>query len=143
MRTPRTRARLDERDRVDTAGRRSMKKVLGICGVIGLAVLPADAGQAITMKVTPLTSFAPSHIRVVARIEPSAANRALEIVADGENFYRSTMIPLEGDAAPKMFDMVFVNIPGGQYDVSAVLMDASGQRRALAHQTATVISTGF
>jgi hypothetical protein len=91
-----------------------MKKVLGICGLIALAVLPAD-GETVTIKVTPEKSFAPASIVIRARIEPSAANRALAIIADGENFYRSSEIPLEGEQAPKTFELSLKSLPGGEY----------------------------
>ena len=49
-----------------------MKKVLGICGSIALAVLPASGGQTVTLKVTPEKSFAPASVVIRARNEPSA-----------------------------------------------------------------------
>ena len=119
-----------------------MKKVFGICGLIAVTVLPIDGREPLTITVTPLHSFAPSKMTVHARIEPSAANRSLTIVADGENYYRSSEISLEGSDAPKTIQMPLVNVPGGEYEISAVLLDASGNERAVAHQSATVLSVG-
>ena len=90
----------------------------------------------------PAHSFAPSHLMVRARIEPSAANRVLAIIADGDDYYRSSEIALDGEAAPRVIQMPFRNVPGGRYDVSAVLMDGSGRERAVAHQSVTVLSPG-
>ena len=117
-----------------------MKKVFGICGLIGLTVLPVDGGQRLTLTVAPAKSFAPANLRVRARIDPSVDNRSLAIVADGENFYRSSEIPLEGDQAPKIIETWFPNLPGGEYAVYAVLRDASGRERAVAHDSVTVLS---
>jgi len=116
-----------------------MRNLFGICGLVVLTVLPVNGGQPITLRVTPLQSFAPATVRVTARIEPSAANRALTIVADGSEFYRSSEFPLEGDQAPKTFELFFPNLPGGEYEVYAYLMDSLGQRRAIARQSARVI----
>jgi hypothetical protein len=120
-----------------------MKKVLGICGLIGMTVLPVHGVQTVTLKVTPPKSFAPGNVLIRARIEPSEANRSLAIIADGENFYRSSEIPLEGDQAPKTFELSLQNLPGGEYSVYAVVLDASGHERGRAHQSASVIAPGL
>jgi hypothetical protein len=50
-------------------------------------------------------SFAPAVLRVRVSIEPSAANRSLEVIADGDHFYRSSEIQLEGDHSPVTFNL--------------------------------------
>ena len=117
-----------------------MKKVLGVCGLVAMTVLPANGGQRLTLAVTPTRSFAPANLRVRVLIDPSVNNRSLAIVADGENFYRSSEIPLEGDRAPKIIDMALPSVPGGDYEIRALLMDASGGQRALAHESVTVLA---
>ena len=117
-----------------------MKAIFGICLLMASVARPVNAGQQLTLYVTPAQSFAPSFLMVRARIEPRAANRVLRIVADGEDYYRSSEIALDGEAAPRVIQMPFRNVPGGRYDVYAVLTDGSGRERAVAHQLATVIS---
>lgn len=119
-----------------------MKRMLCICGLIGLTVLPVDGGPGIGLKVTPAKSIAPATLRLITRIEPSAQNRALMIVADGEDFYRSSVIPLDGEQAPKILEMTYPDLPGGEYEISALLIDASGHQRAVAHEGASVIGFG-
>jgi hypothetical protein len=116
-----------------------MTRVLGISGLIALSVLPIRAAQTVVVTVTPARAFAPASVVVRARIEPSAANRALAIIADGENFYRSSEILLEGDQAPRTFEFVLKNLPGGEYGINAVLLDASGRERGRAYQLASVL----
>jgi len=117
-----------------------MRTALRICGLIVLTVLPVDGGQPLKLAVTPAQSFAPATVRVRVRIEPSAENRMLAIVADGDDFYRSSEIQLDGDQSPKTVELEFPNLPGGEYEVSALLIDAFGRQRAAAHQPARVIS---
>jgi hypothetical protein len=117
-----------------------MRNVFGICGLIVMAVLPAAGGEPLTLAVTPTVAFAPATVRIRARIEPSADNRLLTIVADGVEFYRSSDVPLEGDQAPKTVELFFKDVPGGEYEVVAVLTDATGHRRAIARQAARVMS---
>src|SRR5438132_6176518 len=100
-----------------TEGLMTMKTALGICGLIVLTVLPVDGGERLKLAVTPMQSFAPATVRVRTRIEPSAENRILTIVADGEDLYRSSEIQLNGDQAPKTVELLFSALPGGDYDV--------------------------
>ena len=119
-----------------------MRNLLGICGLVVLTVLPVDGGEPLTLSVAPFQSFAPATVRVRARIEPSAANRVLTIVADGSEFYRSSEFQLDGDQAPKTFEVFFPNLPGGEYEVYAYLTDSLGQRRAIVRKPARVLSMG-
>jgi hypothetical protein len=117
-----------------------VKKALAIFGLVGLTALTVNGREAVTITVSPAQAFAPATLRVVVRIEPNATNRALTIVADGESFFRSSEVSLEGDLAPKIVQMPFPNVPGGNYDVYAVLKDASGRERATAHEHVAILS---
>ena len=119
-----------------------MRKVFWICGLIGLTVLPAHGREPLTVDVSPGVAFAPATMRIRARIEPSPTNRLLTIVADGPDFYRSSEVQLDGEQAPKTIEMQFSDIPGGEYDVSAVLSDTMGRQRANAHRYAKVMGLG-
>ena len=118
----------------------TMRTALGICGVIISTVLPVDGGEPLQLAVTPAQSMAPATVRIRARIEPSAENRTLTIVADGTNLYRSSEIQIDGVQAPKTVELRFSDLPGGEYEVYAALRDASGRQRAVARQAARVIS---
>ena len=118
-----------------------MRTVFGICGLMVLTVLPVDGGEPLRLAVTPAQSFAPATVRIRARIEPSAENRTLTVVADAADFYRRSDIQLDGDQAPKTVELRFSDLPGGDYEVSAVLADAFGRQRATVHEAARVIPT--
>src|SRR5437867_2497089 len=105
-------------------------------------ITAADAGETLSMRVSPREALAPVNLRVSVRIEPHADNRALVIVADSSEFYRSSRIPLEGDQAPRVVTVEYPNIPGGQYDVVGMLVNSMGQQRATIRQTAHVIPIG-
>jgi len=102
-------------------------------------VLPVSGDQRLSVNVAPAGSFAPANLRVRVRIDPSLDNRSLVIVADGENFYRSSEMPLQGDQAPRIIELWLPNVPGGEYAVYAALRDASGHERAVARESATVL----
>jgi hypothetical protein len=104
-----------------------------------LTALPAGGAEPLRLSVTPAQSFAPATVLVRARIEPRADNRWLALVADGPNFYRSSEIQLNGDQAPKTVELRFSNLPGGDYEIYAVLSDNTGRQRAVVHLPAKVI----
>jgi hypothetical protein len=118
----------------------AMRRLLAICGLIGVGVVPAGSGEPLSLAVSPAYTFAPGMVRVRARIEPNADNRCLTIVADGSSFYRSSEIQLDGEQAPKTFELFFKDVPGGEYEVSAFLTGTSGHRRVTARSTLTVMS---
>jgi len=121
-------------------------KVRSVC--VGLllcaAAWPAGAREPerLAMRVSPAVAFAPANLIVRATIEASAENRAVEIVAESENFYRSSEIELDGDRAPRTTLFEFRSLPSGTYDVKATLLGAGGRERAAARQTVNVIQSG-
>ena len=54
-------------------------------------------------------------------IEADQDNRAVEIVAESADFYRSSQIQLEGDKAPRTTNFEFRSLPPGTYEVRALL----------------------
>ena len=104
--------------------------------------LPIGAGERITMKVSPAVSFAPANLVVRATIGADADNRAVEIVAESPDFYRSSEIQLEGDRAARTTTFEFRSLPPGTYEVRAKLFGADGQQRAAVRQQVNVIASG-
>ena len=75
------------------------------------------------------------------RLEPDAANRGLEVIAESGDFYRSSAIQLEGDRAPRTVRFEFRSLPAGVYEVRAAVLGRDGQRRALARSRVNVVET--
>jgi hypothetical protein len=106
------------------------------------ATLPLGAGEKMTMKVSPAVAFAPANLIVRAMVLADADNRAVEIVAESADFYRSSMIQLEGDQAARTSIFEFRNLPPGTYEVRANLYGADGAQRATIRQQVNVIASG-
>ena len=113
--------------------------------IFGLALTTTTvlgAKESLSIRVSPAVSFAPTDLVIRTRVEPDANNRAMEVVADSDGFYRSSAIQLEGDRAPKTTTFEFRSLPPGEYEVTAVVIGADGERRALAHAQVNVLESG-
>jgi hypothetical protein len=74
---------------------------LGALTVIAATTVGAKEPERLAIKVTPAVSFAPANLVVRATVEADQDNRSVEIIADGEDFYRASAIQLEGDRAAR------------------------------------------
>ena len=106
-----------------------------------IATLPLGAGERLTMKVSPAVAFAPANLIIHAMVVADRDNRAVEIVAESPDFYRSSMIQLEGDKAPLTSMFEFRSLPLGTYEVRANLFGADGEPRATIRQQINVIAS--
>ena len=117
-----------------------MKIRVILCGLLlTMSGLSVGAGEKISLRASPEISYAPATLTVRTAIEPDPANRALEIVVDSPDFYRSSLIQLEGDHAPRTSVVQFRAVPGGSYQVSARLLGESGESRGFARRIVDVI----
>jgi hypothetical protein len=110
-------------------------------GLMVAAITTGAANGSLSMRVSPAMSFAPANLVIRTRIEPDADNRAIEVIADGEDFMRSSMMQLEGDRAPKTAVFEFRSVPTGEYQVTASLIGADGKRRAMERTHVNVIAS--
>jgi hypothetical protein len=105
-----------------------------------LSLAPSlNANEPVSMAVSPLQSFAPATLTIRLHVEPDAANRALEVVAESGEYYRSSRIQLEGSDAPRTIAFEFRDVPGGNYDVRGTLITSGGKVRAAVRRHVTVI----
>jgi hypothetical protein len=102
------------------------------------------ANERLSIRVSPKVSFAPANMVVRTSIGPDAFNRAVEVVADSDSdqFYRSSLVQLDGDRAPRTGIFEFRSLPPGEYEVKAVLIGADGRARAIARTSVNVVESG-
>ena len=125
-----------------TDGERSMSTQAWICALAMVTTAAAGAKENLSMRVSPTISFAPANLVIQTRLEPDAANRGIEVIAESGDFYRSSEIQLEGDRAPRTVRFEFRSLPAGEYQVRAAVLGTDGQRRALARSRVNVMETG-
>jgi hypothetical protein len=112
-----------------------------VCWLMLAAATRADVGERLTMAVSPAQSFAPTTLTIRVHVKPDAENRALEIVAESGDYYRSSRIPLDGNEAPRTIVVELRSLPGGDYEVRGALVDGSGRSRVLVRRQVIVIGS--
>ena len=109
---------------------------------VGLALMTISvdgASQPVTMQVSPAVSFAPANLVIRAKLEPDVNNRAIEIIAESADFYRSSAIELAGDRAPRTVTFEFRGLPSGEYEVTAAVIGTDHRRRAVVRSRVDVM----
>ena len=116
-------------------------RVLSLALALLTVSLPLSAAESVSIDVAPRHGFTPVNLRVRVRVEPSRDNRTLEVVADSVDFYRRSVIQLDGEHAPRTIVLEFRDIPPGEYEVSGIVLNAAGARRGGASQQVSILST--
>jgi len=101
--------------------------------------MPAHATERVSVRVSPTVAFAPASLFVNATVDVNPENRALEIIAESADFYRSSEVALDGDHAPRITQFLFKSVPRGSYEVRAVLRGVSGRELAWTHTMVDVV----
>jgi hypothetical protein len=119
---------------------RSRRIVLALAAVAVLDTAAGDAAEdRLRVDVYPRITTAPAAVRVRARVTPDEKNRSLEVVADGGNYYRSSLIHLDGADAATVTEMMLKDLPAGRYAVTVLLTDTDGNA---ARKSSEVVVTG-
>jgi hypothetical protein len=104
--------------------------------------LPLGAGERLTMTVSPIQSLAPSDLMVRVHVAPDVAGRALVIVADSGEYYRSSVTQLDGESGPRTIVLELRSVPGGDYQIRAAVVDSAGHELGSVRKEATVLGRG-
>jgi hypothetical protein len=111
------------------------------------AVLAAIAGAAaaaadgVALRVTPYKCLEPCTVRVTVHTAPDPDVRALVVELDSADFFRSSLIQLDGGNSPTLHLLEFPSLPAGVYAVRAVLTGVS-QSRSVDQVAVTVAGPG-
>jgi len=119
-----------------------MKLRMLLVGLIIASADPLGANARLSIKVSPAVAFAPAHFTMRATVVPDSRNRMLQIIAESDSYYRSSDIQLDGDRAPRTTLVQFKSVPGGVYQVSAILKGEGDEELAFARYDVTVVESG-
>ena len=84
--------------------------------------------------------MAPATLVIHAVAEQDPANRALQIQVNSADYYRSSLMQLDGEEAPRTTRVQYEGVPGGTYEVRVTLFGADGKPRASATREITILS---
>ena len=112
---------------------------VSVAAMFALISAAAGADEKISMRVSPSVAFAPANLSVRTTIAADAKNRAIEIVAESTDFYRSSEMQLDGESAPKTTIFQFRSLPTGEYSVRAVLRGQGGRELASTAQIVNIV----
>jgi hypothetical protein len=101
-----------------------MGRIIGGALLVTASVSPFAASESakLTIRVSPRVAHAPGRIVVRTTIERHVANRAIQVVAESIEYYRSSTVHLDGDQAARTTVVQFRGLPLGEYRVSATLL---------------------
>jgi hypothetical protein len=140
------RATAARRDAIGRCGwfRRSIAILLVVAAASssgGLVLRPAAAGSAAQAKirVSPAIALGPTDLRVQFMFERSPDNRSLRITADGDDYFSSSEVTLDGDRSPGVRFMLFRSVPPGSYELRGELLGPGGTIRSSAQTSALVM----
>jgi hypothetical protein len=108
-------------------------------GMFVLASPSLGAGTSLAVQA-PTVMLAPGHLVVQTVVEPDPANRAIQVIAESPDSYRSSEVQLDGDTAPRRNTFEFKDLPSGSYEIHAMLLGSGGQQRALVVRKLEVIA---
>jgi hypothetical protein len=115
-----------------------MQARMWICAFVCVASMQGSAKERLIIAASPANALAPASVSVRVLLEPDMDNRLLEICADSPEFYRSSQFQLDGDRAPHVVWLQFPQLPGGEYEIRAVLFDVTGRQTTRAATRVTV-----
>jgi len=101
----------------------SLMRKLGVVFVLACLASSVNAGPRLKVYIGQASR---AEVIVQALVEQAPENRALEVVAESEDFYRSSMIELDGERAPRLNSMVLKKMPSGLYEVTVIVLNAKG-----------------
>jgi hypothetical protein len=99
-------------------------------GLAALVEVPAFANQPLTVRVSPHIALEPATLNIDLTVERNSDNRALRLSVESDNYYRSSLVQLEGDDAPRVTTMRYSSVPAGSYEVKATLLGPGEKSRA-------------
>ncbi len=120
-----------------------MKRTTGtIAIVVSLMTLAGYVGSAkdvLEIRLRGHYYAEPATVQITVAVEPDPEHRALLIEADGEHYFRSSAVVLDGENEKRLHSVEFKNLPAGSYTLRAQVRSAVD---VLATATQDLIVTG-
>jgi hypothetical protein len=107
--------------------------------VLVAATVAGSAREVIEIRLRGHYFAEPATVQITVAVEPAANHRALVVEADGEHYFRSSALALEGENEKRLHTVEFKNLPAGSYTLRAQLRSVD---EILATATQGLVVTG-
>jgi hypothetical protein len=108
--------------------------------LVTIPVVAGNAGEVVEIRLRGKYFSEPATVQITVAIEPAKNHRALVIEADGESYFRSSAVALEGEGEKRLHSVEFKNLPAGTYTLRAQVRSAE---EVLATATQDLVVTGI
>jgi hypothetical protein len=112
-----------------------------LVGCVIASACPLGADTRLSIKVSPAVAFAPANLTMRTTVVPDSRNRMLQIVAESDDYFRSSEIQLNGERSAHTTLVYFKSVPSGVYKVSASLLGEGGEELAATYYDVTVVES--
>ena len=119
--------------------KRTIAFVVVIMGFVTLGALSGAAREMLEIRLRGHYYAEPATVHITVAVEPAPDNRALLIEADGERYFRSSAVVLDGEKEKRLHSVEFKNLPAGTYTLRAQVRSAA---EILATATQDLVVTG-
>jgi len=97
-----------------------------------VAATPIGGNESLRLSVFPQMATQPAVVNVRVSIEPDDENRAIQIIAESADYFRSSQVQLDGTNATRTSTFQYRDLPAGEYAVRGTLIGRDGHQRAVA-----------
>lgn len=102
-----------------------MRTTMLVAVMLVSGALLAPAEEIVEIRVRGHYYAAPATVPIVVAVEPRAENRTLVIEADGEDYFRSSEVELNGEKEKRLHSLEFTSLPAGAYVLRAKVRSKS------------------
>ena len=104
------------------------RMLLMTTATLSLIAVSGSANDLVQIRVNGHYFAEPATVEITVAVEPDQANHTLRIEADGDRYFRSSEITLEGSSEKRLHTVEFRNLPAGSYEVRAEVLSAKDVR---------------
>jgi len=108
-------------------------------GFIGASTIGSSAEEMVQIRLRGHYYAEPATVQITVAVEPASNNRTLVIEADGDNYFRSSALLLDGQNEKRLHSVEFKNLPAGSYTLRAQVRSSED---VLATTTQDLVVTG-
>jgi len=96
--------------------------------MFGITATQVTAADLVAIRLNGHYYAEPATVQITVAVQPDQANRTLRVEADGDSFFRSAEVTLNGSDEKRIHVVEFRNLPAGTYEVRAEVLSSNAVR---------------